>query len=360
MPRDDTSFGQSFKQRQFSKEAFHYLNVPTVGTVSVYDVFDCTFECLSNPLCFSVNLAASKGADGKLWCELLSSDKYRNFTEYKENKTSHHFAIKSPCSSSPCQNGGACVTNYKDDTFECLCDKGFIGEFCEQAVKSCKELYDAVFKSNSSQLVTLHFDSKPISVLCNFGDFGCGDGGWTPVIKIDGNKDTFHYNSGYWSNKTEYNIRGGETGFDTQETKLPSYWNTSFSKICLGMKIGQQINFIVINKQANSLYSLIADGQYRATSLGRNTWKTLIGSEASLQLNCNKEGFNAASDKTVMGKARIGFLGNDGGICDYCDSRIGFGTGGIPDDNNTCGNEAIRSPDNGDKHIKAMGYILVE
>ncbi len=68
--------------------------MPRVGILSVYDVFDCTFECLTNPLCFSVNLAASKGADGKLWCELLSYDKYRNFTEYKGNKTSHHFAIK--------------------------------------------------------------------------------------------------------------------------------------------------------------------------------------------------------------------------------------------------------------------------
>ena len=39
-----------------------------------------------------------------------------------------------------------------------------------------------------SQLVMLHVDSKPISVLCHLGDFGCGDGGWTPVMKIDGNK----------------------------------------------------------------------------------------------------------------------------------------------------------------------------
>ena len=39
-----------------------------------------------------------------------------------------------------------------------------------------------------SQLVTLHVDSKPISVFCHLGDFGCGDGGWTPVMKIDGNK----------------------------------------------------------------------------------------------------------------------------------------------------------------------------
>jgi len=39
-----------------------------------------------------------------------------------------------------------------------------------------------------SQLVTLHVDSKPISVFCHMGDFGCGDGGWTPVMKIDGSK----------------------------------------------------------------------------------------------------------------------------------------------------------------------------
>ena len=41
---------------------------------------------------------------------------------------------------------------------------------------------------NVSQLVTLRVDSKSISVLCHMGDFGCGDGGWTPVMKIDGNK----------------------------------------------------------------------------------------------------------------------------------------------------------------------------
>ena len=37
-------------------------------------------------------------------------------------------------------------------------------------------------------MVTLLVDSQPISVLCHMGDFGCGDGGWTPVMKIDGNK----------------------------------------------------------------------------------------------------------------------------------------------------------------------------
>ena len=126
------------------------------------------------------------------------------------------------------------------------------------------------------------------------------------------------------------------------------------------MKISQQINFIVINKQANSLYSLIADGKYRATSLDRSTWKTLIGSEASMQHNCNMEGFNAVGSSSSNSKARIGFIGNQENDCNSCDSRIGFGTGGAHDDSNTCGNEATHSPDNGIKHIKAMGYILVQ
>ncbi|KAL9953802.1 hypothetical protein ACROYT_G041268 [Oculina patagonica] len=132
-----------------------------------------------------------------------------------------------------------------------------------------------------------------------------------------------------------------------------------------GAKIGQQINFIVINKQANSLYSLIADGQYRATSLGRNSWKTLIGSQASLQTNCKKEGFNAAYSPKGSSKARIGVLGNNENDCITCDSRIGFGTAGYygsMDDSNSCGNEAINHPssDNEGKHIEAMGYILVQ
>ncbi|XP_020613992.1 uncharacterized protein LOC110052220, partial [Orbicella faveolata] len=103
--------------------------------------------------------------------------------------------------------------------------------------------------------------------------------------------------------------------------KRPSYRPTgthpSFTKICLGMKIGQLINFTVINKHANSLYSQIAEGK-----------------------NPHR--------------------GNNENDCNSCDSRIGFGTGGYPDDTNTSGNVARHSSDNGDKHLKAIGYILVQ
>ncbi len=124
------------------------------------------------------------------------------------------------------------------------------------------------------------------------------------------------------------------------------------------MRLGHQIKFIVINKNANSLYSVIADGKYRATSLGRNTWKTLLGSQASLQRNCNKEGFNAYTH-ALRPKARIGILGNNENDCNSIDSRLGFGTGGGTDDSNTCGNEA-EGGDNGVKKIKTMGYLLIQ
>ena len=63
---------------------------------------------------------------------------------------------------------------------------------------------------------------------------------------------------------------------------------------------------------------------YVCMSLDCDTWKKLIGYQASLQRSCNNEG---------------------------------FGTGGRRDDTNTCGNKAT---DNGDKHIKSMGFIFVQ
>ena len=126
------------------------------------------------------------------------------------------------------------------------------------------------------------------------------------------------------------------------------------------MKIGHQVNSIVINKQANSLHSLIADGNYSSTSLGRHTWKKLIGQRASLQRNCNKEGFNSRGWYSTRMRARIGIISNEQQDCLSPDSSIGFGMGGLDYNDNTCGNAAFYFPDNLDKNIKSMGYILVQ
>ena len=153
----------------------------------------------------------------------------------------------------------------------------------------------------------------------------------------------------------DYNPSAGKTLLDHQETKLPTYWSTPFTKICLAMKIGHQVNSIVINKQANSLHSLIADGNYRSTSLGRDTWKKLIGQKASLQRNCNQEGFNCHGPPQISNmKVKIGIISNEQKDCITADSSIGFGTGIYPHHDNTCGN------DMGWNNIKAMCYILVQ
>ncbi len=44
------------------------------------------------------------------------------------------------------------------------------------------------FPNRSSKVLTLMFGSQNIPVYCHMENFGCGDGGWTPVMKIDGNK----------------------------------------------------------------------------------------------------------------------------------------------------------------------------
>ena len=180
-------------------------------------------------------------------------------------------------------------------------------------------------------------------------------GSWKHDFFVFKFQSTFAYNSRLWSNKTVYNSDGGTTGFDRNETMLPSYWRTPFSRICLGMMVKGHIRFVVINKKASSLHSLIADGQYRPTSLGRNKWKTLIGSDASLQRNCNKEGFNAVPT-SLWAMVRIGFLANNEYHCKSCDSVIGFGIIG----GNSCGNFAQYSPDNGNRATLAMGSVLVQ
>ena len=40
----------------------------------------------------------------------------------------------------------------------------------------------------TSRVYSLKFGSQKIPVYCHMGDFGCGDGGWTLAMKIDGTK----------------------------------------------------------------------------------------------------------------------------------------------------------------------------
>ena len=114
---------------------------------------------------------------------------------------------------------------------------------------------------------------------------------------------------------------------------------------------------------ASSLYSVIADGQFRATTAGKATWKSLIAG-SSLQYKCNREGFNVKFN--VNSAMRIGIVANNEVNCDSCDSWLGFSTahvndGGAWTNRMVCGNKAgCCYPDNGSKTLVSFGYILVQ
>ncbi|XP_078351789.1 putative skeletal organic matrix protein 5 [Oculina patagonica] len=312
--------------------------------------------------CQSINIGPP--INDKVVCELSDSDHSLHPEDLKPRAGFTYTGTENACSSNPCFHDGTCLNGFTDKGYQCACSASYTGKHCETVrFQTCKELYENNV-SEGNKAYPLKVGSATVSVYCHLtADLGsCGGGGWTLVMKINGSKSTFHYDSSYWTDENTYEVPAGETGFDQNETKLPTYWNTPFTKICLGIKIpGEETRFLVLNKEASSLHDLISDGQYRPTSLGRDAWKTLVGGDqGSLQLNCNMEGFNAANENIDYAKARIGYIANEQNECIYGDSRIGFGTGGKWDDSNTCGNEACCSSDNGDKHIKAMGYILVQ
>jgi hypothetical protein len=163
-----------------------------------------------------------------------------------------------------------------------------------------------------------------------------------------------------WTNKESYAVEDGLEGLKEKESKLGSYWNTPFKKICLGMTANGDRKWMVLRYEASSLYSLIADGQYRDTTAGRPAWKSLIAG-SSLQPNCNEEGFSIAYNAF---KVRIGYYANNNNGCTWADSCIGFGityNSCYITSNITCGNIAQCSDnDNGHKLTAAFGYILVQ
>jgi hypothetical protein len=180
-------------------------------------------------------------------------------------------------------------------------------------------------------------------------------------------QNDFSYNSSHWERKDVYAVEDGLEGLTEKQTKLASYWNTPFTKLCLGMKVNNVTNWIAVDHQASSLFSQIADGGFRATSAGRVQWRSLIDG-SSLQKKCNKEGFNFRREvnENFM-KIRIGLVANQEDYCSSPDSCIGFGisirTNCQPEAvSTTCGNVVICDEyhDVDERDTAAFGFILVQ
>ncbi|KAL9966881.1 hypothetical protein ACROYT_G025018 [Oculina patagonica] len=77
----------------FKDHLFHALDDKLIETAYVETVKHCLLKCVKNRQCFSTNFGVTLRDDGKVLCELLSSDKYNSSGSFQQSSSFHHFSI---------------------------------------------------------------------------------------------------------------------------------------------------------------------------------------------------------------------------------------------------------------------------
>ena len=73
----------------------HTLDVSKIEGVPVQTGSECLLRCVNNDRCYSTNVEAFHPdlPNGKIWCDLLPTDKYNTSEKFKTNHTFHHYSI---------------------------------------------------------------------------------------------------------------------------------------------------------------------------------------------------------------------------------------------------------------------------
>jgi hypothetical protein len=225
-----------------------------------------------------------------------------------------------------------------------------------QTFTSCKQLAQQ-FPAAPSGVYMLDAGTGVFQAYCELSADG---GGWTLAMKVDGRMQTFAYDQPLWTDSSLFGA--SSANLDGTEAKLETFNAIPFTELRIGIEfpIGSGTrNWLVLPISGSRLRDVFA-GAPATTSLGRDTWKGLLGAAASLQPACNAEGINIGN---TYARVRIGIIGNNEDDCLTPDSRLGIGGS----DQQQCpfptpgtvGNSACYSPDNGEVEHVAFGYVLV-
>jgi hypothetical protein len=184
-------------------------------------------------------------------------------------------------------------------------------------------------------------------------DMSSDGGGWTLVMKVDGQESTFAYHSTHWTTNTT--VSPESVVLDDMEAKFQSFNDVGFNEVRVSMLGGGSVTF---PKSASSMRQLMASGTYEVTAVPDSSWLGLIPG-SSIQGGCRRQGVNVDCSGT---RVRVGIVGDDQSDCSSCESRLGFGgagTAGGQSGANTCGNEARNNGVGGNRSLRTMGFIFV-
>ena len=255
-----------------------------------------------------------------------------------------------------CAAGKACTKGSDCGTGFCAMNKCTVAPSCK-AIKTADPMAkDGIFNIDPD-------GNGPVAAFDVYCDMTTDGGGWTLVLKADGSKANFLYDNVIWTNNALLNA--GMTALDRNEAKFSS-WNTvPFTDVLVGLESPiLNMGALTLKTQKvttgakTSMFALMSPNVYVAptVAVGKPAWKALI-TGSSLQINCNREGFNVNGQARV----RIGIQSNEQNDCGSPDSYLGLGGNGAPcfGPERAVGNVAGCGGDNGDKSISAFGVVFV-
>lgn len=174
-----------------------------------------------------------------------------------------------------------------------------------------------------------------------------------------------------WASSESYNAEKGLESVTSEEAKYPAFYNVSLKSVCLGMTLpGNETRWLRIDASnhtslSNKTYlnNIFETGDPYLIAKSRAAWKNLVPG-SSLQLSCNREGFNVRGDGNEL-KLRLGIVANQEGNCLTPESFIGFGSNMVSLCNPevqpiSSGNFAACFSDNGKRSVPVFGYILIK